>query len=67
MHLAAFDNAVVRNVVWDSGFTVHCPVDVKVLVDNIQIGVFTLEAAVKEVQLDLWGQNELAAIQTHDE
>lgn len=56
--LAAFDDAVVCNVARDSGFIVNCSVNIKVLVDNIQIVRFTLKMAVKEsvVRLldDIW-------------
>lgn len=39
---------MVCNVVRDSDFTVNCPMDINVLVDDIQIGIFTLKAAIKE-------------------
>lgn len=51
--LAAFDDAVVCNVARDTGFIVNCSMDIIVLVDKIQIVLFTLKMAKERVKLDL--------------
>lgn len=62
MDLAALDNAVVCDIAREFGAYVDRAVDIKVLVDNIQIVLFTLEGTNKRVKLDLCngGQNALA-------
>lgn len=62
MDLAALDNAVVCDVAREFGAYVDRAVDIKVLVDNIQIVLFTLEGTNKRVKLDLCtgGLNALA-------
>lgn len=61
MDLVALDNAVVCDIARDSAAHVDRPVDIKVLVDNIQIVPFTLEGTTKRVKLDhcAGGQNAL--------